>query len=63
MIREAKLLDKYSAQLILLESEKLRNIALEDEQILVTKMTKKQIEILQALNLCKWTFPGQEEWV
>ena len=52
MMREAKLLDKYSVELLLLQLEKLRKIALADGQILVTEMTKKQREILQALNLC-----------
>ena len=56
MMREAKLLDKYSVELLLLQLEKLRKITLEDGQILVTEMTKKQREILQALNLCAWTF-------
>ena len=32
--------------------EKLRKIALADGQIFITEMTKKQREILQALNLC-----------
>ena len=52
MMREAKLLDKYSVELLLLQLEKLRKITLADGQILVTEMTKKQREILQALNLC-----------
>jgi transposase len=52
MMREAELLDKYSVELLLLQLEKLRKITLEDGQILVTEMTKKQREILQALNLC-----------
>jgi hypothetical protein len=32
--------------------EKLRKIVLTDGQIFITEMTKKQREILQALNLC-----------
>ena len=36
--------------------EKLRKIALADGQIFLTEMTKKQREILQALNLCTWAF-------
>jgi len=32
--------------------EKLRKITLADGQIFVTEMTKKQREILQALDLC-----------
>jgi transposase len=52
MMREAKLLDKYSVELLLLQLEKLREITLADGQIFVTEMTKKQREILQALNLC-----------
>jgi len=55
MMREAKLLDKYSVELLLPQLEKLRKIALADGQILVTEMTKKQREILQALNLCART--------
>ena len=52
MMREAKLLDKYSVELLLLQLEKFRNISLADGQIIDTEMTKKQREIIQALNLC-----------
>ena len=52
MMREAKILNKYSVELLLLQMEKLRKIALADGQIFITEMTKKQREILQALNLC-----------
>ena len=52
MMREADLLEKYSVELLLLQMEKLRKITLADGQIFVTEMTKKQREILQALNLC-----------
>jgi transposase len=52
MMREAEILDKYSVELLLLQLEKLRKIALADGQIIVTEMTKKQRDILQALNLC-----------
>jgi transposase len=52
MMREAKLLDKYSVELLLLQVEKLRKITLEDGQIFVTEMTKKHRELLHALNLC-----------
>jgi transposase len=52
MMREAKLLDKYSVELMLLQLDELRKITLADGQIFVTEMTKKQRLILQALNLC-----------
>ena len=52
MMREAKLLDKYSVELLLLQLEKFRKISLADGQIIDTEMTKKQREIIQALNLC-----------
>jgi transposase len=52
MMRSAGLLDKYSVELLLLQLEKLRKIVLTDGQIFITEMTKKQREILQALNLC-----------
>jgi transposase len=52
MMREAKLLDKYSVELLLLHLEKLRKITLADGEIFVTEMTKKQREIIQALKLC-----------
>jgi transposase len=52
MMREKGLLDKYSVELLLLQLEKLRKITLADGQIFVTEMTKKQREILQALDLC-----------
>ena len=52
MMRDAEILDKYSVELLLLQLEKLRKIALADGQIFVTEMTKKQREIFQALNLC-----------
>jgi transposase len=51
-MREAKLLDKYSVEQILLQLDKLRKITLADGQVIVTEMTKKQREILQALGLC-----------
>ena len=52
MMREAELLDKYSVELLLLQLEKFRKISLADGQIIDTEMTKKQREIIQALNLC-----------
>lgn len=52
MLREAKILDKYSVELLLLQLEKLRKITLADGLISVTEMTKKQREIIQALKLC-----------
>jgi transposase len=52
MMRESNILDKYSVELLLLQLEKLRKITLADGQIFVTEMTKKQREIIQALNLC-----------
>ena len=52
MMRDAEILDKYSVELLLLQLEKLRKITLADGQIFVTEMTKKQREILQALNMC-----------
>jgi transposase len=51
MMRDAEILDKYSVELLLLQMEKFRQIALADGQIIVTEMTKKQREILQGLNL------------
>ncbi|OPY51788.1 MAG: Transposase DDE domain protein [Methanosaeta sp. PtaU1.Bin112] len=51
-MRDAEILDKYSVEQILLQLEKFRKISLADGKILVTEMTKKQREILQALNLC-----------
>jgi len=52
MMSEAKILDKYSVELLLLQLEKLRKITLADGQISVTEMTKKQREIIQALKIC-----------
>jgi len=52
MMRNSGLIDKYSVELLLLQLEKMRKIALADGQIFITEMTKKQREILQALNLC-----------
>jgi hypothetical protein len=49
MMREAKILEKYSVELLLLQLEKLRKIALADGLISVMEMTKKQREIIQAL--------------
>jgi transposase len=50
-MREAKLLDKYSVELLLLQLEKLRKIKLADGQVIKTEMTKKQREILEALKI------------
>jgi len=50
-MREAKLLDKYSVELLLLQLEKLRKIKLADGQVITTEMTKKQREILEALKI------------
>lgn len=52
VMRDAKILDKYSVEHLLLQLEKFRKIVLEDGQILFTEMTKKQRELLQALKLC-----------
>jgi transposase len=52
MMWEAEILDKYSVELLLLQLAKFRKIALADGEIIVTEMTKKQREILQALDLC-----------
>jgi len=50
-MRDAKLLDKYSVELLLLQLEKLRKIKLADGQVIITEMTKKQREILEALKI------------
>ncbi|HOI21578.1 MAG TPA: IS1634 family transposase, partial [Methanothrix soehngenii] len=54
LLRQIWLLKRaeFRVELLLLQLEKLRKITLADGQILVTEMTKKQREILQALNLC-----------
>jgi transposase len=52
MMREAEILDKYSVEHLFLQMEKFRKIALVDGEIIVTEMTKKQRDILQALDLC-----------
>jgi transposase len=52
MMKKAELLDKYSVELMILQLEKLKKITLEDGTVIVTEMTKKQREILQALNVC-----------
>jgi hypothetical protein len=52
MMREVEILDKYSVEHLILQVENLRKISLADGQIIVTEMTKKQRDILQALNLC-----------
>jgi hypothetical protein len=41
-MRDAEILDKYSVELLLLQLEKLRKIALADGQIIVTEMTKNR---------------------
>ncbi len=42
MMRDAKLLNKYSVELLLLQLEKFRKITLADGQIFDTKMTKNR---------------------
>ena len=52
LMKDAGLLKKYIVEGLLLELEKLAKVKLEDGAVITTPMTKKQREILEALQVC-----------
>jgi transposase len=52
MMRETKIIEDYTVQSLLLELEKIRKIELQNGEIIVTELTRKQKQIMEKLNLC-----------
>ena len=52
LMTDAQLLKRYSAEGLLTELEKIKVMILPDGQKITTEITKKQREILDALNMC-----------
>jgi hypothetical protein len=51
-MREAEILDKYSVEHLFLQMEKIRKNDRVDGEMIVTEMTKKRRDNLQALDMC-----------
>ena len=52
MMRETKIIEDYTVQSLLLELEKIRKIELQNGEVIVTELTRKQKHIIEKLNLC-----------
>ena len=52
MMRETKIIEDYTVENLLLELEKIRKVELQNGEVMVTELTRKQKEIMEKLNLC-----------
>lgn len=52
MMRETKIIEDYTVESLLLELEKIRKVELQNGEVIVTELTKKQKEIIEKMNLC-----------
>jgi transposase len=52
MMRETKIIEDYTVESLLLELEKIRKIELQNGEVIVTELTRKQKEIIKKMNLC-----------
>ena len=51
MMRETKIIEDYTIESLLLELEKIRKVELQNGEVMVTELTRKQKEIMEKLNL------------
>ena len=51
-MRETKIIEDYTVESLLLELEKIRKIELQNGEVIVTELTRKQKEIIEKMNLC-----------
>jgi len=52
IMRETKIIEEYTVESLLLELEKIRKVELQNGEVIVTELTRKQKEIMEKLNLC-----------
>jgi transposase len=52
IMREAKIIEEYTVESLLLELEKIRKVELQNGKVIVAELTRKQKEIMEKLNLC-----------
>jgi hypothetical protein len=52
MMKETKIIEDYTVESLLLELEKIRKIELQNGEVIVTELTRKQKEIIEKMNLC-----------
>jgi hypothetical protein len=52
MMRETKIIEDYTVESLLLELEKIRKIELQNGEVIVTELTRKQKEIIEKMKLC-----------
>jgi transposase len=52
LMRETKIIEDHTVESLLLELEKIRKIELQNGEVIVTELTKKQKEIIEKMNLC-----------
>ena len=52
IMRETKIIEEYTVESLLLEFEKIKKIELQNGEMIVTELTKKQKQIMEKLNLC-----------
>ena len=52
MMRETKIIEDYTVESLLLQLEKIRKVELQNGEIIVTELTRKQKEIMEKLNIC-----------
>ena len=52
MMKETEIIKDYTVESLLLELEKIRKIEMQNGELIVTELTKKQKEILEKMDLC-----------
>ena len=58
LLKDSGLAKKYSAEGVMLELEKLRKVTLADGRVMTTEVTKRQRDIMKALNIMRLISPG-----
>ena len=52
LMRETTIIEDHTVESLLLELEKIRKVELQNGEVMVTELTRKQKEIMEKLNLC-----------
>lgn len=52
IMKETKLIEEYTVESLLLELEKIRKVELQNGEVIVTELTRKQKEMMEKLKLC-----------
>jgi hypothetical protein len=52
MMRETKIVEDHTVESLLLGLEKIKKVELQNREVIVTELTRKQKEIMEIFNIC-----------